>query len=53
MKMNGKLHSMEQCALKNLNNCLKTNIYSNLETSGDQSSNLYFNVVQFFNTGVN
>jgi hypothetical protein len=30
-----------------------TNIYSYLETSGGQSSNLYWNVVHFFNTRVN
>ncbi len=30
---------MEQHALKNVNNCLNTNIYSNLETSGGQSFN--------------
>jgi hypothetical protein len=39
--------SKEQHALKNVNNCLNTNIYSNLETSGGQSSNLYLNVVHF------
>ena len=44
---------MEQPTLKNLNNCLNTNIYSYLETSGGQSSNLYLNVAQFVNTGVN
>jgi hypothetical protein len=44
---------MEQSALKNVNNGLNTNIYSYLETSGGQSSNLYLNVVQFFNTSVN
>jgi hypothetical protein len=43
---------MEQCALQNVNNCLNTNIYSYLETSGGQSSNVYLNVVQFFNTSV-
>ncbi len=43
---------MEQHALSNVNNCLKTNIYSYLETTGDQSSNLDLNVVNFFNTGV-
>ncbi len=31
-------HSMEQHALKNVNNCLNTNIYTYLETSGGQSS---------------
>jgi hypothetical protein len=41
---------MEQHALKNVNNCLNTNIYSYLETSGGQSSNPYLNVVHFFNT---
>ncbi len=43
---------MEQHALKNINNCLNTNIYSYLETSGGQSSNPYLNVVHFFNTRV-
>ncbi len=38
---------------KNVNNGLNTNIYSYLETSGGQSSNLYLNVVPFFNTNVN
>jgi hypothetical protein len=40
---------MEQHALKYGSN---TNIYSYLETSGGQSSNLYLNVVCFFNTSV-
>ncbi len=44
---------MEQHALKNVNNCLITNIYSYLETSGGQSSNLYLNAVHFFNNSVN
>jgi hypothetical protein len=44
---------MEQQALKNIYNCLNTNIYSYLEIFGGQSSNLYFNVVHFFNTNVN
>ncbi len=44
---------MEQRTLKNVNNCLNTNIYSYLETSGGQSSNLYLNVVHFFDTSVN
>jgi hypothetical protein len=30
---------IKQCA--NVSHCLNTNIYSNLETSGGQSSNLY------------
>jgi len=33
---------------KNVNNCLYTNIYSYLESSGGQSSNLYLNVGSFF-----
>ncbi len=41
---------MEQHALKNVNKCLNTNIYSYLDTSGDQSSHLYLNIVHFFNT---
>jgi len=44
---------MEQHALKNVSNCLNTNIYSYLETFGGQSYDLYFNVVHFFNTSVN
>jgi hypothetical protein len=39
---------MEQPPLQNVNNWLNTNIYSYLETSGGQSSNLYLNVIQFF-----
>jgi hypothetical protein len=45
--------SMEQQALENVNNCLNTNVYSYLETSGGQSYSLYLNVVNFFNTSVN
>jgi hypothetical protein len=44
---------MENYALKSVNNCLNSSIYSYLETSGGQSSNLYLNVVNFFNTSVN
>ncbi len=44
---------MEQHTLKNVNNCLNINIYSYLDTSGGQSSNLNLNVVHFFNTSVN
>jgi hypothetical protein len=44
---------MEQHDLKNVNNCLNTNIYSYLEASDSQSSNLYLSVVHFFNTPVN
>jgi hypothetical protein len=38
---------MEQCALRNVNNFLNTNIYSYLGTSGGKSYNLYLNVVDF------
>ncbi len=41
---------MEEHALKNVNNCLNTNIYSYLETSGGQSYDLYLNVVHFSTT---
>ncbi len=41
---------MEQRTLKNVHNCLNTNIYSYLETCGGQSSNPYLNVVYFFST---
>jgi hypothetical protein len=41
------LATMEQHALKNINNCLNTNIYSYLGTSGGQSSIPYLNVVHF------
>ena len=47
------LIKMEQHSLKNVNNYLNTNIYSYLETSVCQSSNLYFNVVHFFNSSAN
>jgi len=53
MKKKIETNLMEQHALKNVNNCLKTNIYSYLESYGDQSSNLYLNVVHFFNACVN
>ncbi len=46
------LLSLEQCALKNVNNNLNANIYSYLQTSGGQISILYLNVVHFFNTSV-
>jgi hypothetical protein len=38
---------MELGALKNVSNCLNTNIYSYLETSGGEISNPYLNVVLF------
>jgi hypothetical protein len=44
---------MEQHTLKDVNNCLNTNIYSYLEASGGQSYNLHLNVVNFFNNGDN
>ncbi len=44
--------AMEQCTLKNVNNNLKNNIYSYLETSGGRSSILYLNVVHFLNTSI-
>jgi hypothetical protein len=44
---------MEEHTLKDINSCFNTNKYSYLETPGGQSSNLYLNVVQFFNISVN
>jgi hypothetical protein len=44
---------MEQRTYKTVNNGLNKNIHSYLETSGGQSSNLYLNVVHFFNTSLN
>ncbi len=43
---------MEQHTMKNVNNCLNTNIYPHLDTSGGQRSTLNLNVVHFFNTSV-
>ncbi len=43
---------MEQGAFENVNKYLNTNIYFYLETSGGQSSNLYLNIVYFFNNTV-
>jgi hypothetical protein len=45
--INGTMH------FKTVNNYLNTNMYSYLETPGGQSSNLYLNVVHFFDTSVN
>jgi hypothetical protein len=45
--------SMEQRALKNVSYHLNINNYSYLEASGGHSSNLYLNLVHFFNTSVN
>jgi hypothetical protein len=39
---------MEQHTLTNVNNCVNTNIYSYLETSGGQ--NPFLDVVHFLNT---
>jgi hypothetical protein len=44
---------MEQRSSENGGNGLNATIYSYLETSGGQSSNLYLNVAHFFNTNVN
>ncbi len=44
--------TMEQRALKNVNNYSNNNIYFYLETSAGQSSNPYLIVVLFFNTRV-
>ncbi len=44
---------MEKRTLKIVDNYFNTNTYSYLETSGGQSSNVYLNVVHFFNTSVN
>ncbi len=45
--------SMEQRTFKNVNIYLSANIFSYLETSGGQTSNLYINVVHFFSSSVN
>jgi hypothetical protein len=52
MLMIHRLSRMEQHALKDESNCLITDIYSHLETSGGQSYNLYLNVAHLFNAGV-
>ncbi len=44
---------MEQRTFENVNSCLNTNIYSYLETSGGQSSNLYLNVAHFLTPVLN
>ncbi len=53
IKKTPMVQPMEQRTLKIVNNHLNMNFYSYLETSGGQSSDLYFNVVHFFNTSVN
>ncbi len=45
--------TLEQRAFKNVNVNVNTNIYSDLDTSGGQSSDLYLIVFHFFNTSVN
>ncbi len=48
-----KILLAKQRTLKNVTNYLNAKIYSYSETSGDQSSHLYLNVVHFSNTSVN
>ncbi len=43
---------LECRTFKNVSNYLNSNIYSCLETSGGQRTNLYLNVVYFFNARV-
>jgi hypothetical protein len=45
----GAKGALEQHALKNVNNCWNIKITFYLEASGGQYSNLYINVVHFFN----
>jgi hypothetical protein len=49
---NGHMTNLKQSILDTFD-IYDTNIYSYLETSGGQGSNLYLNVVHFFNTSVN
>jgi hypothetical protein len=51
--LNNEINQGKSTVLKMLNNCLNSNIYSYLDTSGGQSSNLYKNVVHFFYIRVN
>ncbi len=51
--MKSGIFVMEQCALRNVNNCLYTNVYSFLETSDGICYNPYLNVVHFFDNTVN
>ncbi len=44
---------MEQHALKIVDKCLNTNIYSYSETSGGQSLYLFLKIVHFFKSNVN
>jgi hypothetical protein len=50
---NTTTNTMKEHTLKNVSNCLNTNIYSYLETSGGQSSDLYLKDVHFFNITIN
>ena len=43
---------IDEDKMEHVNNCLNSNIYSYLETSGGQSSNPYLNAVHYFNTSV-
>ncbi len=45
--------TMEHRTLKNVNSCWNTKFYFYLETSGGQNSNLFLNIVYFFNASVN
>jgi hypothetical protein len=47
------LQIIEERALKSVNNCLNTNIYSYKETCNGLSSILFKKVVHFFNNSVN
>ncbi len=47
------VYEWNSALLKDVNNCLNNNIYSNLETSGGQSSDPYLNVIHFFKASVN
>ncbi len=47
------MKTMEQQVLKNVNNCLNTNVSSYLEISVGQISNLYLNDVHLSNNNVN
>jgi len=51
MHLKLKVHNAT-ASFKNLNNCWNTNISFYLETSGVQNSNIFFDVVHFFNTSV-
>jgi len=46
-------YRIKQRSLKNVNNCQNTNISCYLEKPVGQNSNLYLNVVHFFNIGDN